>query len=217
MQSCFVIMPFRPELAFFFLTIRTTIQQAFPNVVVQRGDDTVLTITILEKIVDFIRQADVIIADCSGRNPNVFYELGIAHALKKPVLLVTSDKIDEAPADIRAYDFISYERLLPDAFITRLTDALQKVLGNPFAEFYPKAAELFQQFCTTKERNITAVPQPEFEAAMVATNARGLRLPAGGRARDEYLIRRLLGSDPDIQVLVDLKDWLDAQYPGVPH
>jgi hypothetical protein len=71
MQSCFVIMPFRPELAFFFLTIRTTIQQAFPNVAVQRADDTVLTITILEKIVDFIQQADVIIADCSGRNPNV--------------------------------------------------------------------------------------------------------------------------------------------------
>jgi nucleoside 2-deoxyribosyltransferase len=215
MQSCFVIMPFRPELAFFFLTIRTTIQQAFPNVAVQRADDTVLTITILEKIVDFIQQADVIIADCSGRNPNVFYELGMAHALKKPVVLITSD--EKAPTDIQAYEFISYATLPPDAFTNRLTDALQKVLGNPFAEFYPKAAELFQQFCTTKGRNITAVPQPEFEAAMVATNARGLRLPPGGRARDEYLIRRFLGPDQDIQVLVDLKDWLDAQYPGVSH
>lgn len=206
-------MPFRPELAFFFRIIRTTIQQAFPNVAVERGDDKVLTKPILEKIADFIRQADVIIADCSGRNPNVFYELGIAHALEKPVVLITSDEIDQAPADIRAYEFISYAKLSPDAFITKLTDALQNVLGNPFAAFYAEAAALFQQFSTTKGRNLTAVTQPEFEAAMVATNARGQRLPAGGSARAEYLIRRLLGPDPDIQVLIDLKDWLDAQYP----
>lgn len=213
MQVCFVIMPFRPELAFFFRTIRTTVQQAFPNVAVERGDDKVLTKPILEKIADFIRQADVIVADCSGRNPNVFYELGIAHALQKPVLLITSDEIDQAPADIRAFEFISYAKLSPDAFITKLTEALQNVLGNPFAGFYPEATALFQQFRTAKGRNLTAVTQPEFEAAMVATNARGQRLPPDGRARAEYLIRRLLGPDPDIQVLIDLKDWLDALYP----
>ena len=213
MQACFVIMPFRPELVFFFRIIKTTIQQAFPNVAVERGDDKVLTKPILEKIADFIRQADVIIADCSGRNPNVFYELGIAHALEKPVVLITSDEIDQAPADIRAYEFISYAKLSPDAFITKLTDALQSVLGNPFAGFYAEAATLFQQFYTSKGRYLTAVTQPEFEAAMVATNARGQRLPADGRARAEYLIRRLLGPDPDIQVLIDLKDWLDGQYP----
>jgi nucleoside 2-deoxyribosyltransferase len=213
MQVCFVIMPFRPELAFFFRTIRAAIQQVFPYVTVERGDDKVLTKPILEKIVDFIRQADIIIADCSGRNPNVFYELGIAHALEKPVVLITSDEIDQAPADIRAYEFISYAKLSPDAFITKLTDALQNVLGNPFAGFYAEAATLFQQFCTTKGRNLTAVTQPEFEAAMVATNARGQRLPADGRARAEYLIRRLLGPDPDIPVLIDLKDWLETQYP----
>jgi hypothetical protein len=206
-------MPFRPELAFFFRTIRTTIQQSFPNMAVERGDDTVLTKPILEKIADFIRQADVIIADCSGRNPNVFYELGIAHALEKPVVLITSDKIDEAPADIRAYEFISYANLSPDDFITKLTDALKKVLGSPFAEFYAEADALFQQFCTTKGHDLTAVTLPEFEAAMVATNARGRRLPVEGRARAEYLIKRLLGPDPDIQVVIDLRDWLDAQYP----
>jgi hypothetical protein len=97
MQVCFVIMPFRPELAFLFRIIRTTVQQAFPNVLVERGDDRVLTKPILEKIADFIRQADVIIADCSGRNPNVFYELGIVHALEKSVVLITSDEIDQGP------------------------------------------------------------------------------------------------------------------------
>ena len=84
MPNCFVIMPFRPELNFFYRAIKSHIEQTFPEVRVERGDDRVLTKPILEKIVDFIRQADVVIADCSGRNPNVFYELGIAHALEKP-------------------------------------------------------------------------------------------------------------------------------------
>jgi hypothetical protein len=212
MQLCFVIMPFRPELAFLFRILKAAVQQVFPNLAVERGDDKVLTKPILEKIVDFIRQADVIVADCSGRNPNVFYELGIAHALERRVVLITSDEIDQAPADIRAYEFISYAKLSPDAFVAKLTDALQNVLGNPFAGFHAEAAALFEQFRAAKASNLTAVTATEFAAAMVATNTRGQRLPAPGRARVEYLIRRILGPDPDIQVLVDLKDWLDAQY-----
>lgn len=65
------MMPFRPELAYFYRSIKSAVQQAFPDVTVERGDDRVLTTPILEKIADFIRQADVVIADCSGRNPNV--------------------------------------------------------------------------------------------------------------------------------------------------
>ena len=213
MQACFVIMPFRPELAFLFRTIKTAVQQAFPNVLIERGDDKVLTKPILEKIADFIRGADVIIADCSGRNPNVFYELGISHALDKPVVLITSDEIEAAPADIRAYEFISYARLSPDVFITKPTGALQSVLGNPFAGLYPEAVAMFQRFSVAQGHHIAATIQSEFEAAMSAANSRGQRLPADGRAKAEYLIRRLLGQDTDIQVLVDLKDWLDAQYP----
>jgi hypothetical protein len=34
-----------------------------------------------------IYSSSIIIADCTGRNPNVFYELGIAHTLGKPVIL----------------------------------------------------------------------------------------------------------------------------------
>ena len=72
---------------------------------------------------------------------------------------------------------------------------------------------MFQQFSISQGHHIAAAIQSEFEAAMSAANSRGQRLPADGRAKAEYLIRRLLGQDTDIQVLVDLKDWLDAQYP----
>jgi len=212
MHNCFVIMPFRPELAFFYRTIKAAVERDFPGINVERGDDRVLTKPILEKIVDYVRQADVVIADCSGRNANVFYELGMAHALAKPVILITSDEVEEAPTDIRAFEFISYAKLTPDSFLQKIIDALQSLFGNPFSALYPEAVALFGQFCTAKNRKLNPSTQPEFEAAMVAMSARGQRAPTDGRLRAEYLVRRLLGPEPEIEVLIDLKDWLDVQY-----
>ena len=210
MANCFVIMPFRPELKFFYLAIKSHVQQAFPDMTVERGDDRVLTRPILEKIADFIKQADVVIADCSGRNANVFYELGIAHALEKPVVLITSDAVEEAPTDIRAFEFISYAQLNVDSFLEKLDDALQSAVGNPFAALYPEAVELFQQFCVAKNRQLVPATREEFEAAMTTMHSRGQRTPKGQRGRAEFLVRRLLGSEPEIEVLIDLKDWLDV-------
>jgi hypothetical protein len=98
-RRCFVIMPFSPELHYFYLYMKIHIELNH-HIVCERGDDKVLTLPILDKIVDYIRNADVIIADCSGHNPNVFYELGLAHAYGKKVILITKDEIKEAPSDI---------------------------------------------------------------------------------------------------------------------
>jgi hypothetical protein len=87
-------MPFRPELNYLYRSLKQYLDQAFPGITAVRGDDQPLTVPLLQKIADYIRQADVVVADCSGRNPNVFYELGLAHALDKPVVLITSDPID---------------------------------------------------------------------------------------------------------------------------
>ncbi len=213
MANCFVIMPFRAELGFLYRAMRARIQQSYPDVTVERGDDRILTGTVLDKIASFIRQADVVIADCSGRNPNVFYELGMAHALGKPVILVTSDDVEEAPTDIRAFEFVSYAKLGPEEFLARLDKALEGIVGNPFSALYPEATALFAQFVAARQLADVAASQAEFETAMAAMQARGQRLPAAGRARAEYLVRRLLGAEPEIEVLIALKSWLDQAYP----
>jgi Nucleoside 2-deoxyribosyltransferase len=202
-------MPFRPELRFLYRTLRAHIEQSFPEVTVERGDDSVLTTTILEKIGKLISQADVVIADCSGRNPNVFYELGMAHALGKPVVLITSDAVEQAPTDIRAFDFISYATCGPDEFLAKLDNALQSVVGNPFAALFPEAVALFEQFCKAKHRDLEAVGRDDFIASMSARQKSGQLLPKNPRGRAEYLVRRLLGAEPEIEILIDLKDWLD--------
>src|SRR5574341_1982368 len=55
----------------------------------ERIDEQIFIEGILERIFNQISKADVIVADMTGRNPNVFYEVGYAHANKKNVLLLT--------------------------------------------------------------------------------------------------------------------------------
>jgi hypothetical protein len=215
-NNCFVIMPFKAELGFLFRAIKAHVENKFPGVSVMRGDDNILTSPLLDKIVDYIRQSDVIIADCSARNPNVFYELGMAHALAKPVVLITSDEVEQAPTDIRAFEFVSYSKLDPQQFLARLEGALQGVLGNPFAQAYPEASALFEEFRAAKEPALIAASKEQFVSAGSALRAAGHNLPPPEqvRVRAEFLIRRLLSAEPAIPTLIALKEWLEQKYPA---
>jgi len=66
----------------------------------ERVDEQIFSEGILDRIFNQISKADVIIADMTGRNPNVFYEVGYAHALGKIVLLLTQST-DDIPFDLK--------------------------------------------------------------------------------------------------------------------
>src|SRR5262249_52826562 len=65
------------------------------------------TENILGRIYNQINKADVLVADMTGRNANVFYEVGYAHALGKIVLLLTKNA-DDIPFDLKHYPHIIY-------------------------------------------------------------------------------------------------------------
>ena len=58
-------------------------------------------------MVSLIDRSRVVICDCSGRNPNVFYEAGIAHTLGREVILITQSGSD-IPFDLRHLRYIAY-------------------------------------------------------------------------------------------------------------
>ena len=66
----------------------------------ERVDEQTFGEGMLDRIFNQISKADVIVADMTGRNPNVFYEVGYAHALGKVVLLLTQ-KTDDIPFDLK--------------------------------------------------------------------------------------------------------------------
>jgi hypothetical protein len=106
----FVVMPFAPELDdIYHLGIRETVRTL--GGACERADEIEHTGGILEKIYDSIRAASVIIAEVSVPNPNVFYEVGFAHALGKPVVLLTRD-ISSSPFDLRGYNHIVYKSIV---------------------------------------------------------------------------------------------------------
>ncbi|MBN9315123.1 MAG: hypothetical protein J0I99_05250 [Devosia sp.] len=102
----FVLMPF--DVSFddvYKLGIQATATER--GVVAERVDEQVFSETMLERIYRQIDAADFIIADMTGRNPNVFYEVGYAHACGKLCTLLTSDAGD-IPFDLKHHRHLVY-------------------------------------------------------------------------------------------------------------
>lgn len=74
---------------------------------VLRADDIKSQNNIIGDIIEGIVKSDLVVADLTGANPNVYYELGIAHALNKKVILITQE-IEELPFDLRSYRVVGY-------------------------------------------------------------------------------------------------------------
>lgn len=88
---------------------------------------------ILEDIQQEIRRAHAVVAEISSHNPNVFYELGYAHALGKPaVLLVRRQDQRDMPFDVRAYRAIFYDDTIGGKKMVeaRLREHLRAVLRS---------------------------------------------------------------------------------------
>jgi hypothetical protein len=90
----------------------------------------------------------------------------------------------------------------------------KSVIGNPFAKVFPEALPVFQEFCAALGLSLTPASKEQFVADAMALRTRGQHLPPEpGRARTEFMMRRLLGAEPTIDSLLALKGWLDQKYP----
>jgi hypothetical protein len=87
-----------------------------------RADDFWEHQFVIQDIVNLISRARIVICDCSGRNPNVFYEIGIAHSLGKEVILVAQSEAD-VPFDLRHIRYVKY--LNNNEGLSALSDAVQ--------------------------------------------------------------------------------------------
>lgn len=87
---------------------------------------------LMDKIWELIRSAVVVIADITEHNPNVYYELGIAHGLGKETILLWADDGNDIPSDLRHLEYIRYENLIGGSrnLKRRLWIALEKVMKS---------------------------------------------------------------------------------------
>jgi nucleoside 2-deoxyribosyltransferase len=98
-----------------------------PEPLVHRADEINRPGRITDQIVQAINEAEVIVADISGLNPNVMWELGYAHAMGKPVVLMNQD-VHASPFDIRDYRQVIYSSSPTDADEELLARSLRAAL-----------------------------------------------------------------------------------------
>jgi hypothetical protein len=103
----FVLMPFsealRPVYTDHILRVANKLELS-----IARADDFYTTHEIMNDVWQGISTSKLIVADCTDRNPNVFYEIGIAHTLGKQVILITQT-LEDIPFDLRHRRVIEYQ------------------------------------------------------------------------------------------------------------
>ncbi|WP_186267516.1 hypothetical protein [Burkholderia gladioli] len=131
-DTSFVISPFgEPFDTYFTHIVKPALEDC--GLYAIRGDSLYRPSTIVDDIWQGIREAKVLIAELTDRNPNVFYELGLAHAISKPVILI-SKSIEDVPFDLRSIRVLVYDKDHPDwgnKLRLSLTMAIKEVLQNP--------------------------------------------------------------------------------------
>jgi hypothetical protein len=104
----FMLTPFHPEFENPYIAVKEVCGSI--GLKCLRGDEEHVRGDLLRHILSLIAKARLVIANVDGRNPNVFYELGIAHALNKPVLILSSTP-DTPPFDIRTTSIIFWDSI----------------------------------------------------------------------------------------------------------
>jgi hypothetical protein len=124
-----VMLPFKLQASF------EAVKEACDNLNLEcaKADDIWENPTFIQDIFELIFTSRVVVADFTGKNPNVFYEVGIAHTLGKTVVPITQS-INDVPSDLghhRALVYHPNEQGYKD-----LTTEVQKRLKTLFPDPY---------------------------------------------------------------------------------
>jgi nucleoside 2-deoxyribosyltransferase len=162
MKNCFVLMPLIDDFRAIYEAIALELKDAFgPLCQCAKADDDRRPGMVTEKIVHFLLNTDLVIAvvadprTANSMNPNVMYELGIAHSFRKPTLVV-ADNTTGLPFDLRAVETIQldFSRFADEkqrtAFLADLRKALRLSLRTPDVVDYMERKRIPRNPITTQ-------------------------------------------------------------------
>lgn len=125
--TCFIAMPFAEKFDMVFKSIREAIEGPRLNFSYTRTDELFGGGHIIEDILRGIGESEFVVVDVTDRNPNVFYELGIAHMIKSvdKVILLSQD-VDSIPFDLRPFRHLVYQTT--DEGLNNLRESLEQAI-----------------------------------------------------------------------------------------
>lgn len=153
-NTCFVMMPFDNSFEEYYKDIY---QPAIESCHLQarRADSIYRPSPILHDIWDFINDSELVIADITGRNPNVMYELGLAHAIAKPAIIITNN-INDVPFDLKALRILVYNTNKPSWAIdlkNSIIKSIHEIKSSPTDAILPT----FLKVATNKREEVSEI------------------------------------------------------------
>ena len=210
-RVCFFVMPFRPELNFFYLYLKKYLEDKH-GLEVRRGDTSILTKALMDKIETEIQSADLIVGDVTYSNPNVFYELGIARANRKPIVFLTQEEPETAPVDLRQFEFIRYDLSRDHDLLQKLDNAIRNLLGEGYRNLYNTSLELLQNFNAATGSAFVPAEFAEFQArVMRGERLEGIPAPEDRLALEEFILPKIISDATDISTIRKIQNWLSAR------
>lgn len=165
---CFTIMPFGGYFDIYYQSIY------YPAIIDAglspiRVDDLSRPSPIVNDIWTYTKKAKIILADLTGRNPNVFYELGLAHALAKPVVLI-SESMEDVPFDLKSLRVITFDKNLPgwnEILKERIALSIHETLESPIKAILPtflETSNLSKPISVTEQEKALLELKRDFES-----------------------------------------------------
>jgi len=132
-NRCFFIMPFAEDFDIIYGTVKHALNNS--EYICSRVDEITGSIPIMNKILMEILKAQFIIVDITGGNPNVFYELGIAHTFKDAQnIFLIKEKGIKVPFDITHLTYLEYEKNNLKFMVSQLKQSMSE--NKYLSEFY---------------------------------------------------------------------------------
>ncbi len=149
---CFVMMPFGDPFDEYYVDIyKSAIKESgFKS---RRADDLFRPSPIIKDIWKYINSSRLLIADITDLNPNVMYELGLAHACAKPVIIV-SDSIEKVPFDLRHLRVLIYKTKKTkwaDQLKVQIKESITEILESPTDSIFPAFMDIRPNIKQTDE------------------------------------------------------------------
>lgn len=131
-MECLVIMPFHEDFDDVFDAIQSSVSLSIPDIQFRfyRLKEVIHAGKISEDIVNGLKQSALCIADITGDNPNVMWEIGYAMALGKKIIIISQD-INSIPFDLKDHRIIKYEK----ENLHKLKEEIRKAVSATFNRY----------------------------------------------------------------------------------
>ena len=160
LNEAFVLMPFDAAYDWVYESIKYVCDKISVKAI--RADNMFGSVPIIENILQKIHSSEIIIADLTGRNANVFYEVGIAHTLRdRNSIILLAQHIDDIPFDLRHLNVILYSPSNKSKFKEKLKNTIVTSRLNYSSDEYVKqllsaynySSELIDSFISFLKKN----------------------------------------------------------------